>query len=422
MNLAALLVGVFAFLLYLAWESHSLRRQRDTIALRLSVTGTRGKSSVVRIIAAILRADGRTVVAKTTGSQARFILPDGRELEVPRRGPPSIIEQKRLIKLASRCRADCLVAEVMSIHPENHWVEARQLLQPQMVVITNVRPDHLEAMGETKAEIAAVLSLAIPTHSRVFVPEKENYAPFAAAVKQSGGELITVPPGLAARLLPPAPELQKTEFADNLALAAAVASHLGITAEIILQGMRQAQYDLGKFGVWRYRSPETEKTHYFVNGFAANDPESTWQVLAKAREILPAAAHRVHGLLSLRPDRGDRTQQWLHVLVAGAHEHFGKLYVTGAHAPLVARRLQSAAARPAPAGQRSTALPAIPGNSALPSSKKVGILKGKTAAAMMQTLLAECEDQSVIFGFGNLKGTGELLVNHWKAIGEAYGL
>ncbi len=422
MNLAALLVSVLAFLLYLAWESHSLRRQRGTIALRLSVTGTRGKSSVARLLAAILRADGRRVVAKTTGSQARYILPDGSELEVPRRGPPSIIEQKRLIKRAARCQADCLVAEVMSIHPENHWVESRQILKPHVVVITNVRPDHLEAMGESKEEIATVFSLDIPAQACVFVPEKENYAPFTAAVKRAGGELIVVPAGLAARLLPAAAKQQSAEFSDNLDLAVAVAQHLGIAESIIWQGIAQARYDLGKFGIWRYRSPKTEKTHYFVNGFAANDPESTRLVLAKARAMLPTATTSIIGLLSLRADRGDRTQQWLHALLAGAFAEFDKLYVTGVHAALVARRLQAAAACPAPAEQRSTALPATPDNSALPSSKKVGILKGKTPAAMMQSLLTECEDQSVIFGFGNLKGAGELLVHHWKAIGEAYGL
>lgn len=41
---------------------------------------------------------------------------------------------------------------------------------------------------------------------------------------------------------------------------------------------------------------------------------------------------------------------------------------------------------------------------------------------MMKTMLAEMEDQSVIFGFGNMKGTGELLVDYWNKIGDVYEL
>ena len=41
---------------------------------------------------------------------------------------------------------------------------------------------------------------------------------------------------------------------------------------------------------------------------------------------------------------------------------------------------------------------------------------------MMKTMLAEIEDQSVIFGFGNIKGAGELLVDYWNKIGAVYEL
>src|SRR5574342_689952 len=170
MKLLPLVFSVLVFLLYLICERIAMNRQRNAIPLRISVTGTRGKSSVVRMIASMLREDGRKVIAKTTGSQARFVLPDAQEIEIARRGVTSIIEQKRLIKKAAKIKADCLVAEIMSIHPENHCVESQQILQPHIVVITNVRQDHTEAMGETKEEIAAVLSLDIPAKARVFVP------------------------------------------------------------------------------------------------------------------------------------------------------------------------------------------------------------------------------------------------------------
>src|SRR5574342_958727 len=104
MKLLPLIFSLLVFLLYLIYERISINRQRNAIPLRISVTGTRGKSSVVRIIASILREDGRKVIAKTTGSQARFILPDAQEIEVARRGVISIIEQKRFIKKAAKIK------------------------------------------------------------------------------------------------------------------------------------------------------------------------------------------------------------------------------------------------------------------------------------------------------------------------------
>jgi len=59
-----------------AWRH---RRALRSIPVRIHVAGTRGKSTTTRLIAAALRASGRRVVAKTTGSEPRLILPDGRE-------------------------------------------------------------------------------------------------------------------------------------------------------------------------------------------------------------------------------------------------------------------------------------------------------------------------------------------------------
>lgn len=393
MKLLPLILAVTIFLLYLLYERISLNRQRNAIPLRISVTGTRGKSSVVRMSASILREDGRKVIAKTTGSQARLVMPDAQEVEVTRRGVTSIIEQKRLIKKAAKIKADCLVAEIMSIHPENHYVESQQMLLPHIVVITNVREDHTEAMGKTKEEIAAVLALDIPAKARVFVPEKENRAIFETAVKETAGELITVQKGISSLLFQHAPELQRKEFSDNLDLVYALGKHLRLDQQVILNGIRQARHDIGEFKIWKYHLPEPPKTYYLVNGFAANDPESTWQVIAKVKEILPSASDKLIGLLSLRSDRGDRTKQWLESLRRGASEVFSKIYVTGAHAQIVKRKLKTAS-----------------------------ILKNKLPETMMKTMLANLEDQSVIFGFGNIKGAGELLVDYWNKIGAAYEL
>ena len=70
-----------------AVEKQLHRRNLRAIPIRVMVNGTRGKTSVTRLIAAILREAGVRTWAKTTGSQAAWILPDGSEREYRKRRP-----------------------------------------------------------------------------------------------------------------------------------------------------------------------------------------------------------------------------------------------------------------------------------------------------------------------------------------------
>ena len=74
---AIALVALFVYLLWMALAAWQHRRNVRAVALRIHVAGTRGKSTTTRLIAAGLRAGGRQVVAKTTGSEPRLILSDG---------------------------------------------------------------------------------------------------------------------------------------------------------------------------------------------------------------------------------------------------------------------------------------------------------------------------------------------------------
>ena len=68
------------------------------IPIRIHVNGTRGKSSVTRLIAAGLREGGLNTFAKTTGTIPRIINNSGNDVELHRLRTASIGEQIKLIR------------------------------------------------------------------------------------------------------------------------------------------------------------------------------------------------------------------------------------------------------------------------------------------------------------------------------------
>ena len=386
-------ITVLFFLGYLIWERIQLNRSIHSIPLRVCITGTRGKSSVAALIYSVLRESGRKVVAKTTGSEARLLLPDGSVVDVRRRSRPSIIEQKKAIKTAVNVGADCFVAEVMSIHPENHIVESQHILKPHIVVVTNVRRDHIDAMGMTEEEVAGILSLGITPKAVVFIPEEENRPIFQAAAERMGAEIMVVRDGLSRSFAKQASMFDLKLFSENLDLVVALAKHLNIDDNTVMEGIEKSMGDIGSLRIWRHRCDESGKAVFFVNAFAANDPDSTWRVLQEVKRVLPDISGRSIGVLSLRSDRGDRTLQWLVALRDRFSGLFNTLYVTGAHANVFRKKV-----------------------------KGVKVLKNKSPERMTKTVMADTDDGTVILGFGNMMGAGRRLVAYWSEIGDAYGI
>lgn len=92
--MTALLGALFSlYLLYLLWEAHAVRIARKKLAHVVHVNGTRGKSTVSRLIEAGLRAGGLRVFCKTTGTDPMTIDVNGREELICRRGKANIKEQ-----------------------------------------------------------------------------------------------------------------------------------------------------------------------------------------------------------------------------------------------------------------------------------------------------------------------------------------
>jgi len=386
-----LIPGSAVFLIFVAGlllERQKMARMRSGVPLRICVAGTRGKSAVTRHIAAALRASGRTVLAKTTGSKPAVILPDGTEREIPRPGLPSVLEQKRVLELAARLGADALVTEMMSIRPECLAVESGKILRPGLLVLTNVRLDHEEEMGRTKEKVAASLAAAISPGCDVLVPASEWYPVFDRAAREKKSRVVqTVPDD--------APPPSGIDFPENVGLALAAAARLGLDRETALKGMAAARPDFGGLKIWSMVSPVSGRTWHFGGIFAANEPESTRIALDRVRTRVPFAGRRTIALVNLRADRASRTLQWLAAVRAGFFANFDRVVFIGEQAAALGRkRFPKEAGGPA-----------------------IGAIAARSAEKVMAALWPMSADETIVVGMGNIAGIGGALTEYWGAAG-----
>ncbi len=371
---------------YGVWESRRHAAQLRRIPIRVHVNGTRGKSSVTRLIAAGLRSGGIRTFAKTTGTMARMIRPDGQEFDVYRVGHPNVIEQTRIVRRAVEAGAEALVLECMAVSPELQPLCELRLVKSTVGVITNVRADHLDVMGPTVDDAARVLAQTAPVNGVLFTAERER-AEILREVATARGSTVEVTD--AARVSDE--ELSGFgyfEHAENVALALAVCAHLGVARAPALAGMQAARPDPG--ALQRYTVVAGEKEVTFVNAFAANDPDSTaliWQRLGFDR---PAPGVQRIVLANCRADRIQRSGQIADLVAQTLRADH--VVLTGEGTELVAYR----------AVQHG--LPA----------ERVSDLGGLDAETVYEHLLGLVTGRADIFGIGNIVGLGEEIVLHFR--------
>src|SRR5512142_1503534 len=100
-----------------------------TVPIRIHVNGTRGKSTVTRLVAAALREAGIATMAKVTGTAPRLILADGSERPIVRRTPANVREQAWLLRQARRAGVTAVVAECMAVRPDLQWTSEREIVR-----------------------------------------------------------------------------------------------------------------------------------------------------------------------------------------------------------------------------------------------------------------------------------------------------
>ncbi len=303
-----IVLGTLAFALCIAGilEFQYHLRSLDAIPLRIHVNGTRGKSSVTRLVAAGLREGGLRTFAKTTGTAPRVIDSEGKDRIIHRLRLPSIGEQVRLLSYFASERPQAVVMECMAVQPQYQWIAEHQMVRSHIGVITNVRPDHLDEMGPTEDDVAYSLCNTIPVDAILITGEDQKKDILKEVASSNRSDLIFSDDQSVTN-----DELDQftyMEHPSNVAVALDVCKEAGISRDIALAGMHKVQPDLGALVAWNLDMKE--KRLQFINGMAANDPVSTLQIWKFVIDRYPAVGGTCV-FFNSREDRPLRTRQMI---------------------------------------------------------------------------------------------------------------
>ena len=365
-------------------------RNRESIPLRVHVNGTRGKSSVSRLIGAGLRASGVRTVVKTTGSAARMIFEDGSEHRIARPGPPRITEQIRMFRIAASRQADAFVIECMALQPYLQYVSERQIVRARVAVITNVRPDHLDVMGPDVNGVALALAGVVPDGGVLVTRNSPYDAFFRKVCAESGSQLRLVTDEDVARITPAQlARFSFVEHAENVAVAVAACEASGADPVVAMEGMFDVEPDLGAMRV--FRGTCDGGPWVFADGFAANDPESSAMLWDMLHERYPDLARRIL-VVNCRADRIDRSRQLGEMM---ASRVLADRYV------LVGSETRAASHQAVRGGVEP---------------ERIFDCQGAGAEDVLALLLAAVEGPTLIVGMGNIKGIGEELSARFREV------
>jgi poly-gamma-glutamate synthase PgsB/CapB len=324
--------------LAVVWRRSFVRHRRtiDRLAVRVHVNGIRGKSSVTRLVAAVLREGGYVTVAKTTGSAARVIGPLGDEEPIRRRGAATIIEQLAVIESTVGPDVDALVIECMAVNPRYQRYSQEQIVRSDITVITNVREDHQEQMGESLAEIADALAVTIPRGGILVTAEDrpELRARLARRAAERGAAFVAVDEAAVGD--DDMDGFDHVEFRANVAIGVAIGELLGIERTVALRGMRKAVPDVGALRIDVVDVGGKEAA--WIPLFAANDRESVLRVIDEIRGPW-LTGRTVVGILNNRWDRGRRAELFADMVPTDLGPDLDHVVTFGAYEAQVTRRM-----------------------------------------------------------------------------------
>jgi poly-gamma-glutamate synthase PgsB/CapB len=335
-SLLFLVVVALALIVYWRVSVSGHRSRLDQLDVRVHVNGIRGKSTVTRLVAGVLRDGGFVTVAKTTGSAARVIERRGEETPIFRRGAATINEQIDVVAQHVDAEVEALVIECMAVRPLYQQYSQDYMVRSDITVITNVREDHQEEMGETLEQIADSLALTIPRNGILITAEDRPHLRdrLRERAEERGSRLIYADPRSVGD--EDMRGFDYLQFKENVAIGLTIARLLGIRRQVALQGMWKSVPDIG---VVRLRWYDVlGKRILWVPLFAANDRESVVLTFETLQAQFPPGAP-VIGILNNRRDRGRRAELFAQMVPTDLSSYLDHVITFGAYEEQVSRTI-----------------------------------------------------------------------------------
>lgn len=366
----------FVYLGYLFAEAACAKRNRKKLKHVIYVNGTRGKSSVTRLIDAGLRAGGEKVFCKTTGTLPMTIDTENVEALIKRVGKANIKEQLMVLKMAATQNAQVLVAECMAVSPPLQYISQHRMMCADIGVITNIRLDHTEEMGYSLDEICDSLCSTIPKNGVVFTTDKPFFNRIQSHAQQLGSKAVLVPVENF--------KYCDIDFAENVAVALAVCNYLGVEEQFAISQMRSYKRD--PYALSLHCLPSGA---LFINGLSINDPQSSNIVFEGVMSKLGCRPKNLILLINNRPDRGYRTE---HMLLLAKLLNPQHIWLLGASQQIMRRRL----------------------------SRLDFPLEVKLFSSADELVFSNLDEDTVIFAAGNIADQGHFLMNRIRKESKPY--
>jgi len=272
---------------------------------RILVTGSRGKSSIVRLLHAAMNAAGLETYARITGVVPRELGPGG--CRTISRSAGAHVEEMRWWLAQLPESTGGVILENSAITSEFQGLAGRWL-RPEITVLANTLPDHQEIWGPTSESAAGVLVAGIPKRCHVVLPgQLQSNDHLLAMLNRRACQFVFAQPVHAAG---------ECFRSTNFGLALATLEHLGFAAGPALQTMLGVPPDRYDFRVANIGGAEV------AMAFSANDISSTRTLFRSLRW----SAGETRLLYNHRADRPGRFRSfigwlgrscWREVLIIG---------------------------------------------------------------------------------------------------------
>ncbi|WP_229663852.1 folylpolyglutamate synthase/dihydrofolate synthase family protein [Halobellus salinus] len=342
---------------------------------RVTVTGVRGKSTVVRWLNETLVDRGFETYAKVTGDQpVSYHNCDGTRIE--RDGTTRLYENAA--EFAEYHPVDAAIVENQGIREYTTRL-ANELFDPQVVILLNVRRDHQSTLGDDLDDIARVFTRVIPENTAVISGDRNDAINtyLRQEFQKTGHEFRVAEP-----------DGEESPFADvfgarSALLVSETLRELGLDP---LEPSQIQTYIDSLHREWGWQ--RLEKGGLIANGAMMNDIEST--ELLRQFLVERLENNIITPFIYTRRDRAGRTAafvqylNWLH-----ANNLITQIHAAGTQDTLLQRRVNAGVVRHRESEHVADVL-----DSALTEGHPVYMM-GNTVAEFMRDLTEEVDQRTL---------------------------